>query len=213
MIAEAKYTSFGESREPPESSAPSPLDYPQWVAWRYEKRAGAKPSKPAYSPITTKKTSFSPEELCSYERALAFGPKEGVGCRLTETDPFTAIDLDHCVNPETGEISPRALEIIEALDSYTEISPSGTGVRVFVLAVKPEGFGQNKRDGIEVYDRDQYVTYTGSVIGERSVVRKRQQAVEDLCEKHLPRKDGGESRAVRVSSGFSSAFASAATTP
>jgi putative DNA primase/helicase len=44
------------------------------------------------------------------------------------------VDLDHCRDPATGEIAPWALEIIRRFDSYTEVSPSGTGVKIFLLA-------------------------------------------------------------------------------
>ena len=45
-------------------------------------------------------------------------------------DGFVGVDKDHCRNAETGAIEPWALAIVEQLDSYTEISVSGTGVHV-----------------------------------------------------------------------------------
>ena len=55
----------------------------------------------------------------------------GVGFVLTATDPFTGTDLDHCRNPETDEIAPWARQIVRVINSYTEVSPSGTGLRIF----------------------------------------------------------------------------------
>jgi len=49
------------------------------------------------------------------------------------------IDLDKCRNPETGELEPEAQEIVRRMDSYTEVSPSGTGVHIYVIGTKPEG--------------------------------------------------------------------------
>jgi len=35
-------------------------------------------------------------------------------------DDYVGIDLDHCVNPETGAIESWALDIVEVLSSYTD---------------------------------------------------------------------------------------------
>src|SRR5207244_12523629 len=53
----------------------------------------------------------------------------GVGFVFSSDDPYTGVDLDKCRNPETGQIEEWAQGIIEQLDSYTESSQSGTGVR------------------------------------------------------------------------------------
>jgi primase-polymerase (primpol)-like protein len=45
------------------------------------------------------------------------------------------------------------------LDSYTEVSPTGTGLKVFVRGVLPRG--GNRDDDIEMYDHDRYFTVTG----------------------------------------------------
>ena len=41
------------------------------------------------------------------------------------------IDLDSCRDPKTGEISEIAQDVIERFDSYTEISPSGAGIKIY----------------------------------------------------------------------------------
>jgi len=170
-----------------------PKRYPQWVAWRYEARSDpkAKPKKPPYSPQTgSKLKGRTPAELGTFEQAVALAQNRGmngVGFFLTQDDPFTAVDLDGCVDPQTGEIEPWAVEIIERLDSYTEASPSGTGVRLLCKAKKP---GPHSRRGkVEVYDRNQYITITGSVIGGRSNIRERQDVLTELYRDHLARED------------------------
>ena len=57
----------------------------------------------------------------------------GVGFVLTETDPFVAIDIDNCVS--AGELSPEAQVIVNCVHSYTEISPSGHGLRILVTCL------------------------------------------------------------------------------
>ena len=112
-------------------SIPQPLkDLPQWVLWRREKRKG-KFTKVPYSPATKKNASVTnPADWATLDQAMAAckeGGFDGVGYVLTKEDPFTGVDLDHCLDPKTGVIEPWALAIVDQLNSYTERSPSGTG--------------------------------------------------------------------------------------
>jgi hypothetical protein len=82
-----------------------------------------------------------------------------MGVVLTKSGPYTVIDLDHCRDPETGIIEPWAQEIIDRLASYTEISPSGTGVHIWVKGKLPPG--RRRKRNFEAYDSDRYLTLTG----------------------------------------------------
>ena len=62
-------------------------------------------------------------------------------------------------DPATGEIEGWAQEIIEELNSYTEISPSGTGVHILVRGELPAG--RNRKGRFEAYDQGRYFTITG----------------------------------------------------
>jgi AAA domain len=54
---------------------------------------------------------------------------------LAETDPFGAIDLDHCRNPSTHSIDVWAQNFMQAaVASYQEVTPSGAGIRIWGLA-------------------------------------------------------------------------------
>jgi excisionase family DNA binding protein len=93
-------------------------------------------------------SSTDPETWRSYEEAeaaLASGRYYGIGFVFSSGDSYAGVDLDGCRNPETGEIETWAKEIIEHLDSYTELSPSGTGVHVLVKAELPLG---GRRKGV-----------------------------------------------------------------
>ena len=72
---------------------------------------------------------------------------DGIGFVFTSDDRYTGIDLDKCRNPKTGEISPKAVEIVRLLNSYTEISPSGCGLHIILKGKLPPG--GNRKDGIE----------------------------------------------------------------
>ena len=91
--------------------------------------------------------------------------KCGIGFVLTG-DGIVGIDLDDCRDPSNGAIKNWAKEVIDYLPTYSEVSPSGTGVKLFVRGVLPEKF--NKRyvrpdgDGeVEIYREGRYFTVTG----------------------------------------------------
>jgi len=76
----------------------------------------------------------NPAEWATFEEALsAAGKYDGIGYRFNN-DGIVGIDIDTCINPETGEISDEALHIINTINSYAEISPSGYGVHIFAKA-------------------------------------------------------------------------------
>src|SRR5918995_779665 len=117
-------------------------DLRQWLCWRSEDRDG-KPKKFPSSPATGKKADRTvPETWTGYQEAVKACNEKGyggIGFVFTSEDDLCGVDLDKCLDPETGEIEPWAWAIIKELDSYSEISPSGTGVHVLVRATLPEG--------------------------------------------------------------------------
>lgn len=86
-------------------------------------------------------------------------PGMGVGVSLSPQDPFTVIDLDDVRDPETGEIEEWARDLIERVDTYTEVSPSGTGVHLVAIGTPPSNVVKEAK-GFEMYTRSQYVTVT-----------------------------------------------------
>ena len=76
---------------------------------------------------------------------------------LTPDDPYVAVDLDHCI--QENEVDEQATEVIATLNSYTEISPSGHGIRILLACAE---FRENLRQlQIELYSRQRYMTITG----------------------------------------------------
>ena len=133
---------------------------PQWVVW---KALGDKPDKIPYSARSGRKASSTdlmtwstfPEALEAYEH----GEYAGLGFMFSSADPYTGIDLDGCVD-ENGEIALWALEITRYLDSYTELSATGTGLHIIVRGEVP-----NRRKGdTEVYSSKRFFTITGHVV-------------------------------------------------
>jgi putative DNA primase/helicase len=92
------------------------------------------------------------------------------------------VDLDKCLDPETGELENWAREIIDELDSYAEISPSGTGVHVLVRGTLPPG--RNRKGRFEAYDRGRYFTVTGRhLAGTPKTIEGRQEQLERVVKR------------------------------
>ncbi|MDD3566664.1 MAG: DUF3987 domain-containing protein [Methanothrix sp.] len=130
-----------------------------WVMWRWYLKGG-KWTKPPLNIEGVKIDITSPDNWCDFTTALQAyqrGQFDGIGFSLGAMDSLGGVDLDHCI--QGGKIEPWALEIIEELGSYAEISPSGTGVRVFGLT--PRVVEGRKKDNIEMYVDGRYLTVTG----------------------------------------------------
>jgi hypothetical protein len=157
-------------------------EYRQWVCWRYEWQAGrAKPAKVPVSPTTGRNASTTdPETWSSFEEAATAEPG-GVGFVSTDRDPFLFLDLDGVI--QDGEVAEWAAEIVDRLGSYTEISPSGTGLRIAVRAAMP--FGKKGTKPFEVFSQGGFVTMTGNVFLD-APIQDAQEAVEALCRVQLP---------------------------
>lgn len=134
---------------------------PRWLLWRLEDRNG-KPSKTPYQSNGKLARVDDPTTWTTFEKALTAyqaGGFDGVGITLTDDDDLIGIDLDKCLNPETGELEPEAARIVAELPTYCEVSPSGRGLRLFGFGKLPQG---GRRKGkIEMYESGRYLTVTG----------------------------------------------------
>ena len=151
-------------------------ELPHWLYWKREPDANGKPTKVPYMVSKRRKgSSTKPGTWASFATALAgltgrngSFPYDGLGFAL-QGSGIVFIDFDHVRNAKTGEIAPWASEIIAALDSYTEVSPSGDGLHVYALGKLPEkaaGIEREFSDGtrVEMYDAGRYTTITGALL-------------------------------------------------
>jgi len=159
----------------------------QWVCWREEERDG----KPTKIPVTPGAGGFASatesETWASFETALDYTETEhadGVGFVFTDDDPIVGVDLDDCRDPETGDVDDAALDIIERLDSYTEVSPSGTGYHVLITGELPDG--RNRRGSVELYDTARFFTVTGDHVDRTPTrVARRQDALTAIHREYV----------------------------
>ncbi|GAA0212528.1 phage NrS-1 polymerase family protein [Halobaculum roseum] len=136
-------------------------DRDQWVCWRSEQRDD-KSTKVPIEPGGGYASATDPDTWRSLsvarDHAVDTGDA-GVGFVFTDDDPLVGVDLDDCRDPDTGALSESADDIVEQLNSYTEVSPSGTGIHVIVAGDLPRG--RNRRGDVELYDSARYFTVTG----------------------------------------------------
>lgn len=141
---------------------------PRWAMWQWIWN-GKKWDKPPYRVEGGKAANNKSAHWGEFQKAVsALGDRKrfsGIGFTLGGKGcGYTVVDIDNCRDRDSKEIAPWATEVIEYLNSYTEVSPSGEGVKIWLRGSMPEGNWANKRDNFEVYDKGRYLTITGQVI-------------------------------------------------
>lgn len=159
---------------------------PRWVCYRLE--AGAKPGRRAKVPYCPKSglraKSNDPSTWATWSdarAALEVGPYDGLGFQLG--DGVFGVDLDGVISD--GTLNALAQDIVSTLDSYTEFSPSGTGVHILCLGRIPEG--ERRRGCVEMYGEGRFFTVTGRVFGTQSDLMERSRQAAIVHAKYLHR--------------------------
>ena len=161
----------------PYSTIPQSMrDRTQWLLWNLDndtdKNGVTTKKKVPYTvtgPYVHKAGSTNLKHYRTYRQVCAYLEQykerlTGLGFALA--DGITGVDLDGCRDATTGVIADWAMTIITLLNSYTELSPSGTGVHIFCLGTVIDGKNKrlpelNKRAGIEMYSNGKYFTVSG----------------------------------------------------
>ena len=138
---------------------------PNWVLWRWEK-AGDKFTKVPYQPNGRKARNNDPKTWNSYDVVLkAMADFDGIGFCLFNSD-ISAFDIDHCRDPITGKINSWAADLVEKVGSYTEITVSGTGLRIIGTGNGPKLHRKlpvTNGVSLEVYrGAERYIVITGN---------------------------------------------------
>jgi putative DNA primase/helicase len=148
----------------------------RWVTYRLEDNGKRKADKVPYRALAKEMFHAShsnPNTWSEFGSAFAVydflnrgGTKryDGLMRACVAQDRITFIDLDNCRDPETRTIKAWAQRWIDYFDSYTEISPSGSGVHIFVYGLPPTEKGWKKAyvDGaVEIYYEKRFATFTG----------------------------------------------------
>lgn len=172
----------------------SAADAPQWVAYRMEKRNGSWTKVPM-NPVTGRNAMTNKPEtwgtLAQAQEAMTKFGADGIGFVLA--DGYFGIDLDGVIDPLTGNISEYALDIVNRMGSYAELSPSGTGIHI--IARGDPRFDINKNGNIEMYyptlredgsiARGRYFTVTGEAFGQARPIAERTEAAQSVWDQYV----------------------------
>lgn len=172
-------------------------DRKQWVAWRYKFDTDRDEWTKVPIDIDTDgfASSTDPETWASFTDADAYHGCEdtdtdGVGFVVHDEDLVVGIDLDDCRDPDTGDLEPWAEELLDEVPTYAEISPSGTGHRLFGFGFVPDGGTRSGVDGaeghLEMYETGRYLTVTGHANDDSpDDVRQVNDEISDIHSEHI----------------------------
>jgi hypothetical protein len=130
-------------------------------------------------------------------RAYNAGYHAGVGRIIAPAaGGFIGVDLDKVRDPRTRIIDSRALEILQDLDSFSEVSPSGRGVKVWIRASLDRSF---VKPGLEIYRGGRYFCTTGQFLSQFPPnIQERQYEIDELVKREFPRARTTSSSGVRT---------------
>lgn len=165
----------------------------QWVVWKYVTRDG-KATKVPFMPGGNPASSTDSKTWCSFKPCVeAISRYEGLGFVFQEGGAYIGIDLDGCRDPATGKLELWAKEIVLKLNTYAEVSPSGSGVKMFGLSdarwlhrhnVKlPLPSIGGKDPGVEVYDSKRFFCVTGLQLSGMHELRQLDDDLDWLADK------------------------------
>lgn len=145
----------------------------RWCLWRYvqkERKDGTKvwtklPITRAGKPASSTDAST----WCSFDEirdAYLFGTtrNDGVGVTFDGSDQLVGVDLDDCIDV-LGNFSPLAQQVLDRVPGYADVSPSGTGIKLWTRAVvDSHKTAKGAPDAVEIYPHGRYFTVTGQQV-------------------------------------------------
>jgi len=143
----------------------------QWCNWKLEQDNKGKPTKKPYNPAGYLASSTDPNTWSTFEEVKAAYEDESrnfAGVGFFFNNDFTGVDFDHCIpeglNPADGLMvsGKLTLECLCKLNTYTEISQSGTGLHSIIKPPMPENC-RHKSGNYEMYSRGRFFVMTGNV--------------------------------------------------
>ena len=190
---------------------------PQWVAFKLVVEKGqTQTRKIPLNPRTgTGAKANDASTWATFDEAVAFAERNGYfknrtgGIGFEFANGYAGVDLDNVILPD-GTLKPYAREIVELMNSYTEISVSGKGLHILCKGSLSDIGTRRKNDelGVEAYSEGRYFTVTGQVYGDVKPIAERTAELKKVYQKYLaksektskPEKGGALVQAERVPS-------------
>jgi hypothetical protein len=178
-------------------------DQERWLVWHLEPhKDSGKPTKMPYQARNPSRKAESndpstwatlTEALRTYHSTPDLG---GVGLCLLPGE-LIAFDLDNCIDPETKLAHPWVKDLVARAQSYTEITPSGRGLRIIGRGTGDRVYRIQKVDAemgnCESYRRcEKYVTITGNLFPGAPQVFADLDAIMDSVVTELNRRRGAD---------------------
>lgn len=169
----------------------------QWVLWKNITRDG-KSTKIPFSVYGKSASSTDPATWTSFDNVVSTfdeSQHSGIGFVFTANDPLVGIDLDGCRDPETGTVADWAQDEVIRFSSYTEISPSRTGLKIWITADSQLMKGRKKElrvppitalkdPAIECYTQGRYFAVTGQIYKQYRHVEHRENELQAFLAHH-----------------------------
>jgi putative DNA primase/helicase len=170
---------------------PPPLTRrPNWVVWGLPNAPPKAPfnpasllaGRPAPAKAGVKETWDAYESAAEcVRRGLAWG----IGYEF-DGGGIYGVDLDHVLD-EAGTLTPEAREVVDLLGTYTEVSPSGSGIHLFVYAPGAEIIRHRKKGYfLEIYTEGRYFTVTGNAYGGVKPIARRTAQLQTVHDRFFP---------------------------
>lgn len=137
----------------------------RWVLWKYElvtKKTGDKWNKVPYKPNGQMAKTVEASSWSTFDQvidAYTLGDWDGIGLCFNGSDDVHGFDIDDCIID--GKLDGRAKELLDRVDGYAEVSPSGTGIKLFTISNLKAG---GSKPEAEAYRDGRYFTVTGQVV-------------------------------------------------
>jgi len=181
----------------PDAVAETLTEREAWVCWRY--KFDTDRDEWTKVPVDADTGGFAkstdPDTWVSFATALAYHERagtdtDGVGFVVHDGDTVLGLDLDDVRDPDTGDLEAWADDVLDGVPTYAEVSPSGTGLRLFGLGFVPDGGNRGDVDAgaghLEMYDSGRYLTVTGQrVDGSPEDVRQVNDEIADVHAEHI----------------------------
>lgn len=172
---------------------------PNWVCWRAVEQTDFETGE-----VTRRKLPFqtngrgadagNPKTWTTFEAACAAKGFDGVGFEFQP--PYFGVDLDHVIDAE-GNLDQEAAQVVDLMNSYTELSMSGTGLHIICKGDLPGHSCKRKLPGgrvFELYHEKRYFIVTGKPYGELKPVREASQEGAELVKRYFSKASTGEKK-------------------
>lgn len=185
--------------------------HPFWNVWKYEYDAERpKPLKTPYNVNANPRKRGSSTDTTTFDifnkaTAVYEGDTFYSGLGVGIFGNLCGIDIDNCLD-KSGMPSELAQDFINTMKSYTEISPSGKGIRIFAFIndtfdkERYEAKYKKKNDaiGLEIYIGDttgRYLTVTGNIgdADEPTDIADRTAEVMQMLDKYMKKEKNNNS--------------------